>query len=402
MEVARAIKSLIDCGKIGRPKRTIRFLWVPEITGTYFWMHKHLERVKGQLAVINLDMVGEHPVHCGYPLNLIKVPDSVPNYLNDLVSYLLEYVADHPKGVEPLEGWKAGINYRVEKHCGGSDHICFTDSFFGIPAIMFYNPDQFHHTSLDTLDKVDTSKLQRVGVVAGAATLVVANADEQSAVALATLTRGRGYARIGEAASEVMEELLYISVSGSENLSFKLGTAYVRGMRKIEIVAERESKNVLSVQKLNTSPAIEILGEGFREFAEGEKARIRVFYKALCTRLGLEPMEEEHDSEALRTMKLVPKKEFEGPAPSIPIDKLKKEDRDWLAEFGRMHNPHRNYTLVLGGPTLEFMNFIDGKRSIYEIAMLVNAEYGNIEPVEAKRFFDICNQVGFISYKEMT
>jgi hypothetical protein len=176
----------------------------------------------------------------------------------------------------------------------------------------------------------------------------------------------------------------------------------VRGLRKIEIAAERETNNVLSVQRLSTSPMIGILGEGFKEFAEGEKARVRALYKSLRVSLSLDPMEEERDSEALETMKLVPKKEFEGPAPSISTDKLSKEDRDWFAEFGSTHNPHRNFTLVLGGPNLEFMNFVDGKRSIYEIAMLVNTEYGNITPSEAKRFFDVNKELGFISYKEKT
>jgi hypothetical protein len=294
------------------------------------------------------------------------------------------------------------MNYRVEKHCGGSDHICFTDSYFGIPAIMFYNPDQFHHMSLDTLDKVDSSKLQRVGVVTGAAALTIANADELTSIALAALTRGGGYTRIGEAASEVVEELASINSTASENLSLKLGTAYVRGLKKIEIVAKRETSNVLSVQRLSVSPMIGILSEGFSEFAEGEKARVRALYKVLRTNLRLDPIEEERDSEVLETMKLVPKKEFEGPVPSMQIDKLKKEDREWLAEFGRTHNPHRNFTLALGGPSLEFMNFVDGKRSLYEIAMRVNVEYGNITPSEAKRFFDVNRELGFISYTRRT
>lgn len=405
IEIARAIKGLMNKGKIPRPKRTIRFFWVPEIDGTFFWMHRYPDKVKGQLVAINLDMVGEHPVHCGRPLNLVRAPDSVPNYLNDLLAYLLDYVADHPKGIEPFEGWRFGLNYRIEKHGGGSDHGCFTDAFFGIPSIVFYNPDQFHHMSLDTPDKVDTSRLQRVGVVVGAAALTIANADEDTALTLAMLTHWRGYARIGETTSQIVEKLLSLSASCSKNLGLKIGTVYLRGLKKVEIAAERETKNVLSAQSLSESATIRRLTEDFKGFAESEKAKIEAVYRVLRMRLGLEPMKEERYEEALETMNLIPIKEFEGPMPRRArgwrMSKLlSKKDREWLFEFRKLHNPHKNYLLLFDGATIEFMNFIDGRRSIYDICMMASTEYDDIEPAKAKRFFDMYKDLGFISYTE--
>lgn len=400
MEVARAIKKLIDKGLISRPKRTIRFLWVPEGIGTTFWMHRYPDTVRHQLAALNLDMVGEHPVRCGMPINIIEAPESIPNYLNDLVSYILDYVGDHPKGVEPLEGWKFGLDYRIEKYSGGSDHVWLTDSYFGVPTVMFDNPDQFHHMSLDTPDKVDTSKLQRIGVVSGATVLTIANADEDVILALASLVRRGGYSRISKTTSEVIEELLSISGSARDNARLKIGTSYVRGMLKIELAMKREARNVLSVERLGVTASVRSLADGFDKVIETEKEKIKAIYRTLCTRLHLEPVEEERDEEVLKTMKLVPKKEFEGLSPKIDSDKLTQEDREWLEEVDKVHNPSRNYILVLDGVTIEFMNFVDGKRTIYDIAMLVNTEYGNIEPAEAKRFFDIYKGLGFISYTE--
>ena len=59
LEMARALKSLIDKGRIEPPWRTIRFLWVPEFYGTVPYIKAHLERTRNTLAVINCDMIGE-------------------------------------------------------------------------------------------------------------------------------------------------------------------------------------------------------------------------------------------------------------------------------------------------------------------------------------------------------
>ncbi|UCD45111.1 MAG: DUF4910 domain-containing protein, partial [Candidatus Bathyarchaeota archaeon] len=122
IEVARSIVSLVKSRKISPPKRTIRFLWVPEINGTVAWMHGHRDMLKDILVSINLDMVGEHPVTVGWPLHFVSAPDSTPSYINPLFIGLLEEVKDDPRGVA-LEGWRYGLNYRIKPYMGGSDHL---------------------------------------------------------------------------------------------------------------------------------------------------------------------------------------------------------------------------------------------------------------------------------------
>ena len=58
LEVAHLLNDLIKEGKIEKPKRNIRFLWVPEFSGTIPWVNAHKELVKKALCNINLDMVG--------------------------------------------------------------------------------------------------------------------------------------------------------------------------------------------------------------------------------------------------------------------------------------------------------------------------------------------------------
>ena len=43
LEVGRALARLIKDGTLPKPARTIRFLWVPEISGSTAYMFKHPE-----------------------------------------------------------------------------------------------------------------------------------------------------------------------------------------------------------------------------------------------------------------------------------------------------------------------------------------------------------------------
>ncbi len=58
LELGRAWINLINDGVLPRPKRTIRFLWLPEFTGTRAYLERYPEVVKRSLAAVNFDMVG--------------------------------------------------------------------------------------------------------------------------------------------------------------------------------------------------------------------------------------------------------------------------------------------------------------------------------------------------------
>ncbi|HOC18646.1 MAG TPA: DUF4910 domain-containing protein, partial [Vicinamibacterales bacterium] len=58
LEIARAWIALVRSGALPAPRRTIRFLWVPEISGTMAYLREHREEALRMLAAINMDMVG--------------------------------------------------------------------------------------------------------------------------------------------------------------------------------------------------------------------------------------------------------------------------------------------------------------------------------------------------------
>lgn len=390
IEVARAIMALIDSGRIEAPKRTIRFLWIPEFNGTYAWMHAHEDELKGVHATINLDMVGEHPVTVGGPMNLTCAPDSTPSYLNALLIGMLDDVADDTRA-HSLEGWPYGLNYRVKRYSGGSDHVCFADQAFGIPSVMFGSTDQFHHTSFDEASRVDSTRLKRVGVVTGGGALTIACADDDAAVELAAQTHAYAHKRISDTASRLTSELLNVDPEDA-GYAERLRTRYVRGLAMLDEAGRREVKAVKASKKLTDagSKYIDKLSTQVKELAEAQKGMVKNLYDGLVAKAGVEPMEKETGA-VEETMKLVPKKTYAGPTRAIKSDEIQDEDdRKWFNANSR--------GTPLGRTTLELLNFVDGKRSIYDIAIAASLEYSDLDPADVKRFFDLYKSVGKITY----
>jgi aminopeptidase-like protein len=65
LEVARTLQGLISEGRLDKPHRGIRFLLVPEISGTQAYLASNEDQIPRMIAGLNLDMVGENQDLCG-------------------------------------------------------------------------------------------------------------------------------------------------------------------------------------------------------------------------------------------------------------------------------------------------------------------------------------------------
>ncbi|MBI1807638.1 MAG: DUF4910 domain-containing protein [Ignavibacteria bacterium] len=179
LDIARTLKELIDNGHIPKPKRSLRFLWVPEWNGTMAYIDKHPEMVGPELggkflANMNMDMVGENLELLHSKLILTRTPASLPSCVNDVVENMAEMVDN--MDITTLRGGHSMFNYRVTPYSGGSDHMMFIDR--KIPGIMFsHDPDYTHHTSEDTPGKVDPVELERCEMIATGTMWYLANLD---------------------------------------------------------------------------------------------------------------------------------------------------------------------------------------------------------------------------------
>ena len=75
VELFRSMAVLMRQGQIPRPRRTLRLLLLPEMSGTQAYMDRYQARMDKVIASINLDMVGASL--CGYGRLLSSGPDAM-------------------------------------------------------------------------------------------------------------------------------------------------------------------------------------------------------------------------------------------------------------------------------------------------------------------------------------
>jgi hypothetical protein len=179
LEMARTLVKLIAEGKLPKPERTLRFLWLPEFTGTLAWFAAHGKEPKKRLANFNFDMLGADlaKVHSGYAIN--HTPDWLPSYVNAVASATMDFLNRFNGVAYPIRkdfqvisvnGTHQPFAGRMERSTRGSDHQVFND--WGVPGIGFLTwPDDAYHASQGTPANVDPTTLHR-SAVAGLLCLV--------------------------------------------------------------------------------------------------------------------------------------------------------------------------------------------------------------------------------------
>ncbi len=209
LEVARSLAKLIREGSISQPKRSLRFVWPPEIEGTLTRLvslgDEGAEQIK---AAIHLDMVGGGP-NTKATFHVTRGPASVPSFVNDVAEHFAVFVnqqsaqlADGGNPKMPLlsnEGDKDALRAETVPFTMGSDHQIYAEGSFSIPSIYMNDwPDRFIHTNFDVPGNVDATKLKRVAFIAAASGLFLANMDSEDLPAVGEVIRQRSLVRAAE------------------------------------------------------------------------------------------------------------------------------------------------------------------------------------------------------------
>ncbi|MFW9789337.1 MAG: DUF4910 domain-containing protein, partial [Candidatus Thorarchaeota archaeon] len=135
LEILRVLSRLIKEEKIPKLVYSIRFLWIPEWSGTIQFIENEKDILKRCTGMINLDMVGADPTKSGSVLHLYRTPFSLPTTLNNVVRYWLQSEAKR-KDERREGGMVAPLPHEYNRYSPGSDHFMLTDSTVGIPAVM--------------------------------------------------------------------------------------------------------------------------------------------------------------------------------------------------------------------------------------------------------------------------
>ncbi|MFD1739835.1 DUF4910 domain-containing protein [Bacillus salitolerans] len=186
MEVMRTLTRLINKGLLPKPDLGIRFLMMPEMTGTCAYFHLHPERITKTVAALNLDMVGADQSKGGGPLCIEQPPLSTPTFVDRFVYSL---VSDLSKNTSTFTGTTeySTTHYEKTRFSGGSDHYIISDPTIGIPCPMLIQwPDKNYHTTLDSTTHLDPNMMKLVGTVAALYSYGLANGEEMDWMAYAS------------------------------------------------------------------------------------------------------------------------------------------------------------------------------------------------------------------------
>ena len=255
LEVGRAYIKLIKEGKLPRPKRTVNFQWVQEISGTRQWLDAHPEKAKNIIADLNFDMEGIRLTASRSYWIMQRTPDTFPSFINDVGQSFMEYVAEltrervryRANGYAPVfnitapNGSNDAFYIKIDQHYGSSDHVTYMQ--YGIPAVMFITwPDMWYHSSQDTPDKQDSTQYKRAAVVATGALAALATGGDQMAARITSENLARGSERLGVAQRKAAAYLAEATTPEALHTAWKEARVAIRHQGAVERGVIRSSR----------------------------------------------------------------------------------------------------------------------------------------------------------------
>jgi len=391
VETARNILAMVKRGEIPSPKRTIRFLWLPEIHGAVAYLAEYQDIKDRGIAGLNLDMIGENYFLCQSTFNLTQAPYSVPGYINDVLTNLIGWVDG--AGFYSPRGTRLRFNFRINPYSGGSDHVMFNDSSFSIPTPMLGHGDVFHHTNLDTPDKCDPTAMKRIISLSLAATLLIANAEEEDALKIAREVFSQAGTRMAERTRKSLQLLHQYALNKDKRES--LAELYSNLLNYPRIQATLESANIKEVKELCQEQAnkrfIDSLAENLKEDVVREEEKIKLVYELLCRQYNLEKENFQPTDLYEIASSISPERLFKGPLPGGYLDEnLSKEDSMWYQE--NREKAGGNFS----SKTYEIVNLMDGKRNLLDIRHIVSCEYDETDVEFVLHFIEDLKKLGLV------
>ncbi len=393
MEAARALQRLIVTGKLAKPRRSIVFTLVPEMSGTYPYLAENEAKIPDMVAALNLDMVGENQNLCGGPLIVERTPESCPSYVNSLMEAIYDSVKSEAKNLGGTASY-ALFKHAVTPFSGGSDHYVYSDPTVGVACPMIIQwPDKFYHTSADTLDKVDPEMLRKVALMTATYAYFIANAGSREALWIASETASRE--------KRAFMQKTQGAITAASNGDAEAASEELRRLRgRVDYWMKRAAEAVSSTKRLapddkQLESIIKKLVTDIEATArsEGKRAKTEISALAQARSLALKPR-------ARRLMKLekevaaiVPIRKFRGPLSAREwVRKLSPEDREAFYRLGRKHKE------ASGSENLA-VYWSDGARSLLEVSRLVELESGRSDLEYLLGYFTFLEKMGLLSFR---
>lgn len=373
MEVARTLHRLLEQGELEQPQLGIRFLMVPEMTGTFAYFDRYPNRIKTTVAALNLDMVGADQSKGGGPLCIEEPPMGTPTFLNNFAYRVLDTFARDVRNFSGTFGYST-CHYVATPFSGGSDHYVISDPSIGIPCPMLIQwPDKHYHSSLDHPVNLDPAMLQRVGLMTALYAWGLAAGSQGH-----WLDFFHSYiAGVSSRLFQAMEGALANPIQADqwrEALTFHLDYE-AAALMQLGLFAQLREFNSL----------IQSLDKGQSQIQQaGELVEQWVAQRGENTKTGT--LEEMDPQAAARVFRRV----YPGPLDiSAELARLPLARRLEWAEFARKEGVSSGYTNFL-------LYWLDGKRSLGEVLKLVMLESGVWKPKFALVYLELCQELGLV------
>lgn len=390
LEIARTLNKLIDEGKIERPLRDIRFWWTDEIYSEYRYFRDFQDEPAKMLANLHQDMVGAKQSIGSRIQHLIYSPHSITSYLDALFESVGQFVIEtnnpfitagrmgglprpHSRPIYATRGTREGFGARFVPFFNASDNMNFIEGVIGVPAVGLINWDDYYiHSSDDDLWQIDATQLQRNAFIIASMAYYLGKAEDDQTNLLLSETYTQGSKRLAndlQAAFHQIESLENQTLA-YKNASIILEQATLRETRALMSVADVVGKND------NSSKKIAAMVE-----------RLKANNKVLIDDVDAYYMFKNNTS---KTPKIELSLQELAASKKIP-----KNNPDLDAYFGNRRGGAPGVS-IHSTMRMEVFNFVDGKRSYYDIYKAVLAEilaagnwyYGTITLDEVEKLLD--------------
>ncbi len=410
LESARMLVHLIDSGQLPRPKRTLRFVWGPEVEGTMAFLASHPEIRQRLRANIHMDMVGGDPFKNKSVFHVTGTPWSLPSFVTDVGVAFLDairtaasaYAAGDASAETGIVETRAGgpgtrneLIADVTPYSSGSDHDDYDSSTIAVPSLYLRDwPDIYIHTDHDSLDQIDATKLRRVALLGAASGYVYASVTAQQLPALTPFLTAQAEARLAQAFGPAQQLV--------DDPQLEAGIAWYEARNLLNQTLQRERADLHSLIEFTGGPAeadseaAKILADQATTFQSwlSQQAKLR-------GAKGTEPSAPwAGDSDAKRVPVRIG--EF-GPLTyqndNVLLARLGKER---YAKIKLINSDATQLLNVRNQSELyayEIANFVNGKRTIGEIRDAVSAEYGPLPVNLVADYLNACAEAGVIQWK---
>lgn len=365
LEVARSLASAIRDRKLPQPRRTIRFLWLPEIAGSQAYLVRHPEIAGRLVAGIHMDMVGGLLSTTKGTFHLSMTASTLPHVINHIARAWFEPLVRASAryaegGGDPYAGfvWPPGSR---EVFLGdirplemGSDHEVFEEASFRVPMVYFHDwPDVTIHTNKDQPENLDATKLGRVAYLGAGIAWTLAALPEKEAPRLLRLTAAQGMGRVAAARARA---------SDSPDAALFEREAVEQGIETLRSLAALFPSTAAAVRE--------------------EESRLEAMRPA-----GGPPRPSD-------TRVPVRSAEVRGPLDVYYYNFLEEK-------LGREASPPSLSRVGQGDVlTYEAFNLVDGKRTVSEIRDILTGRYSAVPLSEVSAYLDLLAKAGAVTFRQ--